>query len=1091
MSPCFSKSLFKINTDAIYSSYTSYSLRYVLDVMRIEHTLPTAFASKRYQLLRILGEGGMGIVYEAVDRWSNEHVALKHVTVVTQSLMFGSRPTDNKDIGLALAHEFRTLTSLRHPHIIRVLDFGFDVNHQPYFTMDLLNNVRTILQAGIDRPIHEKIQLLLNTLQALAYLHHRGILHRDLKPENIVVTPDKVLKILDFGLATERGSQNSSGTLVYMAPEILRGQPATEATDLYALGLIAYELFAGQHPFVYTTPDGFLNAALHEQPADIEGISLSLNGVIQRLVNKDPRLRYASAIETITALTRAVDLPLPKETADIRESFLQTAPLVGREHEMVQLEDALLDATADRGSGWLIGGESGVGKSRLVNELRIRALISGSLVIVGQGIVETGRSYGVWREPLRWLVMYSTITGEEACFLKPLIPDIEDLLHCAVSDPPVLSAYQYENELVTIIMAMIQRLEAPVVLLFEDIQWMSNEGLTLLTRVSERITNLRCLILATYRHEERSDLPALLFSLQWMPLERFSYEAIQELTQEIIGSVGKDERIVTYLKQQTEGNAFFMIEIIRELAERAGSLASIATITLPEYVMTGGIHEIVQRRLSQVSPLDRAHLRIAAIAGRELDLNLIEALNPTLNLEHWLDHCYHQAILDFDGESWRFTHDKIRESLLSFLSPRERQNHHRQIAQALEVVYGNSNLYMAKMAFHWHAAGNDEKTVTTMTQVALEAMRAYAYKQARAAFQTAIEALKRLPVTPERIVQRIDLSLKLVTVSFTAATPQENLALLEEIQQLVETQNVVRDPQRLIDIYYALGRASYYYTQPAQSLNYFRRMGLAAQDINDPARNAFAITMMGRVISQQGFFSEAITLLDASDTLAKLKLWTDWGINQAYIGFCRVVTGEEAGIHLIHEAIEHARRLKHANVEAVSLIFLAMAFWQSGRYVDAIHYATQTIQVSQASGDRLPLHLSYGFRAWTYSRAGDQDRAWVDFKDYTKIVEDMGGRLVYADWFAAARAELLYNTGYLSEALHQAQQAVILADEVGGIFACGIAHRVWAQALHGRGDASLEDIEEHLRTSLDLLVSSSAHYEMERTRHAWDNLNMF
>ena len=168
--------------------------------MGTNQTVTSAFASKRYQLLRTLGEGGMGIVYEAIDRWNEERVALKHVTVIPQSLAFGSRPANDKDIGLALAHEFRTLTSLRHPHIIRVLDFGFDVNRQPYFTMDLVPNARTILEAGTDLSIHKKIELLLTILQGLAYLHHRGILHRDLKPENIVVTDDKVLKILDFGL---------------------------------------------------------------------------------------------------------------------------------------------------------------------------------------------------------------------------------------------------------------------------------------------------------------------------------------------------------------------------------------------------------------------------------------------------------------------------------------------------------------------------------------------------------------------------------------------------------------------------------------------------------------------------------------------------------------------------------------------------------------------------------------------------------------------------------------------------------------------------------------------------------------------------
>jgi serine/threonine protein kinase len=327
-----------------------------------------------YEILSPLGAGGMGEVYRATDRLTGQDVALKKVTISPNQLLYSTR-VENADQSLALAQEFKTLASLRHPHIVSVLDYGFDQQGTPYFTMDLLANSQNIVEAGQDQPQATQVEFLLQMLQALAYLHRRGILHRDLKPNNVLVTDNGQgngqVKLLDFGLsaAIERSEADQiktmAGTIAYMAPEIFQGQPASRRADLYAVGMIAYELFAGRYPYDESSLATLMIEVLNVYP-DITsiGVSPEVAAVLARLLSKTGEARYQSAVEVIRELCAAAGRPLPPETAAIRESYLQAAAFVGRESEMDQLIQALSQAANGPGSLWLVGGECGRFRTR-------------------------------------------------------------------------------------------------------------------------------------------------------------------------------------------------------------------------------------------------------------------------------------------------------------------------------------------------------------------------------------------------------------------------------------------------------------------------------------------------------------------------------------------------------------------------------------------------------------------------------------------------------------------------------------------------------------------------------------------------------
>src|SRR5258708_37293375 len=211
--------------------------------------------NKRYELSEKLGSGGMGSVFRATDRLTRTAVALKRVTALPENLSFASKADHKTDLRVALATEFRTLSSLRHPNIISVLDYGFDDQRQPYFTMEYLENATPLSSDSKDRPLHKRIEMIIEMLQALVYLHRRSILHRDLKPGNVLVVNGRV-KVVDFGLSVEvttlsgkHETETTAGTFAYMAPELFGGASVSKASDLYAVGVIAYELLVGHHPF--------------------------------------------------------------------------------------------------------------------------------------------------------------------------------------------------------------------------------------------------------------------------------------------------------------------------------------------------------------------------------------------------------------------------------------------------------------------------------------------------------------------------------------------------------------------------------------------------------------------------------------------------------------------------------------------------------------------------------------------------------------------------------------------------------------------------------------------------------------------------
>ncbi|MCA9994965.1 MAG: AAA family ATPase, partial [Anaerolineales bacterium] len=701
-----------------------------------------------------------------------------------QELLTGISLSDSSiNIRLLLAHEFQTVASLRHPHIITVLDYGFDTNRQPYFTMPYLANAETILQAGSGRPFGERIRLIQQMLEAVAYLHRRGILHRDLKPENVLVVEGNV-RLLDFGLAVIKGQSSiSAGSWYYVAPELLLEQPPSEASDLYAIGVLAYELLAGHYPFNRDHPD-FIGQILDILP-DLTCLPPAIANVIGTLLAKQPEERYQQATSAIIALSTAIGQPLPAETQAVRESYLQAAAIVGREHELAALHQALHIANIGQGSLWLVGGESGVGKSRLLNELRIRALVEGSVVLQGQASGEQGSSsYQIWQPILRNLLLLAEPNDYTASVLKTIVPDIEMLLGRPIPQPPTLSGDAGQQRLLEAIEALFRQQTQPLLLLLEDLQW-ANEALFVLRHLQPWLATMPLLIVGSYRADEAPHLPEEVPDAQLLPLPRLSPTAVSQLTHSMLGDLANRPEIATFLQQETEGNAFFLVETVRTLAEEAGRLTAIGSQPLPQHLFPQGVQAVVQRRLEQLPASERPLLEMAAIVGRQIDEAVLAHLFPQHDLEAWLLACGETAVFDFHQGGWRFAHDKLREGLLLDIPAVQQQIMHRQVAQTITQTRPDLNQTAAILAHHWQQAGDITQAAGYWRQAGDIAAAAYANTEAITYYNQALTLklqLAQTAPTPERLAKISDLYTHLGRTLELNAQVDKALALYEAME---------------------------------------------------------------------------------------------------------------------------------------------------------------------------------------------------------------------------------------------------------------------------------------------------------------------
>lgn len=273
-----------------------------------ENSLVGKVLNDRYEILEVVGSGGMATVYKAECKLLNRYVAVK---VLKDSLRY------DLDLKEKFNKEAQAAAKLSHNNIVSIFDVG-EIDGLNYIVMEYIDGITLKEYISQNKPIHWKVarNIAIQIGMALEHAHANGIIHRDIKPHNILITKDNVIKVADFGIASAvssetvvaGGSNAAMGSVHYISPEQARGGYVTETTDIYSLGVIMYEMVTGQLPFDGDNAISIAMMKLEKDPVNCKVINLDIPqdmaAIIMRAISRDPAARYQTVQEMLIALRK-------------------------------------------------------------------------------------------------------------------------------------------------------------------------------------------------------------------------------------------------------------------------------------------------------------------------------------------------------------------------------------------------------------------------------------------------------------------------------------------------------------------------------------------------------------------------------------------------------------------------------------------------------------------------------------------------------------------------------------------------------------------------------------------------------------------
>jgi eukaryotic-like serine/threonine-protein kinase len=683
---------------------------------------PGDVLASRYVIRKLLGRGGMGVVHAAFDRERGSDVALKTL----------SRSADE---AYRLKNEFRALSDVVHPSLVVLHELVVD-DDLCFFTMELIQGDDLATHLGREPALAwpELERVFGEIAQGVHAIHARGKLHGDLKPSNVLLTPQRRVKIVDFGLTREAKLGSSAyglyaGTPGYMAPELRAGKPADAAADCYAFGVMLEEALRVAAPSA--APAGPASSALHE--------------LCQRLLRTDPRER-PSGSEILRHFERRPDDRPAREAVSAG-----AVPFFGRDPELDSMRAAFARSRQGQASVVLVHGVPGIGKTALVDRF-LREIGSTACVVSGRCYERESVSYKAFDGVAEAIARFLCDTNEAielpaaSALVRvfPVLRRARALLQSARAyDELAEDPHELRQRAFTALKMLLARIarQRGLVVFIDDLQWGDADSAALIADLVGPPETPAMLLVGCFRTDERASSP-LLTALERARLDRALDANITEMKLDPLGEHdarelarglvdGQWAERAGEIAREAGGSPYLVCELARQL-RRSGSVAS------PAAALTLG--SVIESHVAALDTDARTLLETVCVAGQPMPLGIIlAAARATGAASDALPLLRHENLVRLRGplgQQVEAYHDRVRETVVARLGRASKRDYHLALANALEQ---NTPSEAELIATHFRGAGVLDKAARHATLAADRAGEALAFEHAAELYRFALE----------------------------------------------------------------------------------------------------------------------------------------------------------------------------------------------------------------------------------------------------------------------------------------------------------------------------------------------------------------
>jgi tetratricopeptide (TPR) repeat protein len=680
-------------------------------------TEPASVAQGRYRIEARLGRGGAASVYLAVELATGKRVAVK-------------RLVENASPRLASLFEleYHTLSSIKHPNVVEVYDYGTDASG-PYYVMELLEGSDLSAQRRIEW--RTAAAYAIEVASALSVLHARRVVHRDVSARNVWCVEGGGLKLIDFGALTSFGTcKDVVGTPPHVAPEALRSQPLDQRTDLYALGGLLYWLLTGVHAFparslrelprLWAEPAVSVSEQLERLGRERGDLPKELDALVMALLSENPLARPSTTGEVIDRLSAVLGRVSTAEyaTADIG---LEQPDLTGRDRERKEFKRQVEQVSQGRGEATVFAARPGCGRTRLLMELAVDARIFGAQVVhvqAGSCVGAHGVADAIAQRLLEALPDVAPRAAEEyAPLLGHLSRDMEQRLGVPLKAMPQVAgeARAHIHEALSSFVAKLAA-HGLLVILVDDLESADESSVAWLAALAARCADMKLLLgvsLVESGDEERSfAIKALRHHARRVALRPLGAPETHKLLASLFGEVPYLVRMSERLYRATHGVPGRVVELARHLV-REGLISNadgtwVLPQELPEEQLVLDRNERVKVSIARLSDDARQLGGMLSVRHGPLPIELCKALAelPPQRLFSALEELSREGLLGSNALGYCFEDEVVQSGLRQLLSVAEAESAHRRLGAFLIAQPHESDVLRLEALVHCMEGGD-------------------------------------------------------------------------------------------------------------------------------------------------------------------------------------------------------------------------------------------------------------------------------------------------------------------------------------------------------------------------------------------------